>query len=1038
LRITCGKNTPLSPFPIGYYFTLTSTIVLVCTILYISLAVDSYAHPFYVDSTPKPFQNIPKSTGEVSVFFSEPIEISYSDISVLGPDGKVVSKNEPHNVNGQTSSIASTLQENLPPGIYTVNTKVLSAVDGHVVDNTFTFGIETDISASNANDEGGTTSPQSQKDILSIEESASRFPGYVGQIIAFGVTFAMLWLWKPFDQVPWLSKFLLQYRSLVSNIATMILIVGSSLILASGVAMIIVQSISVDATILEIISTKFGNVWAIRMIQASALTILAVGIYRKNGQHGTQLNRTEILAVLALGFSLLITYSLIAHAAASNQLLAILADFCHSVVASIWIGGVIFLAFAAVPKLAALQLDDTIKAVVLSILIPRFSTIIVVALGVILITGPSLLWTLESDLGIVLASLYGKVLLVKLFIGLAMIVIGAFHQFISQKKFSTWVITSTRVAQTFNRNTYDASLNTMPKVGFVKNVRRFEKTLKAEAALGIGLLVMVSLMANMALPSGEFPAYERVNGRDATEVSSTSASASILENISQSREYSSTAYLDNGQKIQLTINPFAVGQNTFEISFFNSNNSISESINSLMIKLTQVERGIGPIVIEAIKQSPGRYSADAAFSLAGRWTVEILGEATEPGTPNMVAIFDVQVKPRISDLQFTVEEYKIPQQSLPLYPIYDQVRRTIWVGDSTPESGRIWEFDIETKNYTVHSISNASLITMTALGNDGQIWYLDPTKNILGKYDPVSKDNLQFTIPIEGISSAMAVDEFQNVWLTIGGQSNGIVRFSPHSNEFTLYEIPTANSLPTDITVDRQGKVWFTESVGKVGKLDPATGNITEYQPFGTNLEEPSAILSDPKDSRVYVSEHEGKAISVLDPVFDTFSKYPITSPEGLPFGMALDDYGNLWFAQHVIDKIGLIDPESNDMTEERIPTNGSFVQWLVPDDQGRIWFAEQRGSSLGAINMALQPNAVIQDEERNAGQRPSLRQGAGLATGSGPANIPQLNFGFADILGPLIAVGIIVSAALYSKNVLDLDRNIVLARQSGPKISKQ
>ena len=115
---------------------------------------------------------------------------------------------------------------------------------------------------------------------------------------------------------------------------------------------------------------------------------------------------------------------------------------------------------------------------------------------------------------------------------------------------------------------------------------------------------MVSLMANMALPSGEFPAYERVNGSDGTDVSYTSASASILENISQSREFSRTAYLDNGQKIQLTINPFTVGQNTFEISFFNSNNSIAEFINSSMIKLTQVERGIGPIMIEAIETVP--------------------------------------------------------------------------------------------------------------------------------------------------------------------------------------------------------------------------------------------------------------------------------------------------------------------------------------------------------------------------------------------------------------------------------------------------
>ena len=152
-----------SPFPTRYCFIITATIVLLCIILTISLAGDSFAHPFYVDSTPKPFQNIPKSTGEVSVFFSEPIKLSYSEISVLGPNGKVVSENDAHNVNGQTSSIATTLQENLPPGIYTVNTKVLSAVDGHVVDNTFTFGIGTDISASNASDERGTTRPHNPK-----------------------------------------------------------------------------------------------------------------------------------------------------------------------------------------------------------------------------------------------------------------------------------------------------------------------------------------------------------------------------------------------------------------------------------------------------------------------------------------------------------------------------------------------------------------------------------------------------------------------------------------------------------------------------------------------------------------------------------------------------------------------------------------------------------------------------------------------------------------------------------------------------------
>jgi copper transport protein len=1018
---------------------ITIVIVSVSSVLCISFAIESSAHPFYVDSTPKPFQNIPRSPAEVSIFFSEPIELPYSEISVLGPDGNIVNNKDAHNVNGQPSSIAASLKENLPPGVYTVNTKVLSAVDGHVVDNSFIFGIGAEVTTSN---EGkgqisGINGRQSQKDILSLEESVSRFPGYIGQVIAFGVAFALIWLWKPFNQVPWLSEFLMPFRRQLSNSATKILILGVSLVLVSGVAMIIVQSAAVDATVLEIISTKFGNVWTIRMIQASALLLLVVGIYRKNARQGNQIKTSEIVAILALAISLLVTYSLIAHAAASNQPLAILADFCHSIVASIWIGGVIFLAFACIPKLASFRSNDNIKAIVLSILLPRFSTIVVVALGIILITGPSLLWTLENDLEITLASLYGKALLGKLSIGLAMIALGGYHQFLGQKKFSDLAVSSTNVASTYTSVTLDWNSNTKPSTHILKNITRLNKSLKVEAALGLGLLFMVSLMANMALPSGEFPAYERVNSEDGRAEFSASGLDNLLGNrsLSNEKEFSETVYLANGDRIQLRIEPFTIGQNSFEVTYFD-NNSFAQFINSSTIKLTQVERGIGPIVVDMSNYSQGVFRADAAFPFAGRWAVEVLGESIKSGLPNMVAIFDLQVKPRLFDLQFSVEEYKTPQPSLPLYPIYDPIKRSIWVGDSMPGTGRIWEFNIESKNYTLHHIRNTSLITILALGSDGKIWYLDPTKSIVGRYDPLTKGIEQYIIPVEGITSGMAIDEMQDIWLTVGGQSNKIVRLSPTGNNFTIYEIPTPNSLPTAIAVNGQGNVWFTESIGKVGRLDPTSGNITEFEPKGWSLIEPTAILPDQKRSKLYISEHEGQAVSVLDSVFDTFSRYPIVSSEGLPFGMALDAYGNVWFAQHVIDKIGVLDYENGEIGEVNVPTNGSFIQWLVPDDQGRIWFAEQRGSSLGRISMVLNPAAgsgtsqAIQEEDEREGSHSGQEQRLGDTVGRRSPSVPELNFGFADILGPLIAGGIITSSVLYSKNVLDVRRNIDIANR--------
>jgi copper transport protein len=535
-------------------------------------------------------------------------------------------------------------------------------------------------------------------------------------------------------------------------------------------------------------------------------------------------------------------------------------------------------------------------------------------------------------------------------------------------------------------------------------------------------------MANMALPSGEFPAYERANAEDITELG-TAASASLPNE----KEFSEIAYLANGNRIQLNIKPFTLGQNTFEVTYYDSNNSIARFINSSTIKLTQVERGIGPIEVDMSNQSLGVFSVDTAFSLAGKWTVQVLGESIRQGTPNMVGIFDVDVKPSLSELQFSIEEYKTPQPSLPLYPIYDALTRKIWVGDSMPGSGRLWEFDIESENYMSHPINNVSLITTTSIGNDGKIWYLDPTKSIVGNYDPKTNGTEQYTIPIEGVPSGMAIDlrQQEDVWLAVGGQSNSIVKLSPSSGNFTLFEIPTPDSLPTSVAVDSQGYVWFTESIGKVGRLDPVSGNITEYQPSDTSLEEPTAILPDPESSNVYISEHEGKAISVLDPVLNLFYGYPAVNPDGLPFGMTLDAYGNVWFAQHVIDEIGVLDTTNGEISEVKVPTRGSFVQWLVPDDQGRIWFAEQRGSSLGAISMVLVPESVSPasgqvplDQPRNDNGSVGEGEDTAVTTGTGASSLP-VGLGYEDLLGPLIAAGVIAAAILYSKNVINLSRNV-------------
>ncbi|MGI0020891.1 MAG: DUF4149 domain-containing protein, partial [Nitrososphaera sp.] len=936
----------------------------------------AYAHPITIDSIPEPFASVPSTPREVSVVFSEPIEMSYSKISVLGPDGSRVDTNDPHQVGGDTATIAITLQPSLPEGVYTVTTKVLSAVDGHVIESAFTFGIGATPTQTPVGPEGA------PNDILSPAESASRFPGMVGQVMAVGAAFGTLWLWRPLERVPWLSGAIASRRSSIDLGMLKLVMIGAALVLASNAAIIAVQAIDIGAGISEAIATRFGSVWTTRMIESSILMIIAFAVWRKAANSNTSPTRAEMLAILVMGFAVLVTSSLIAHGAATGQVAAILVDFFHNAAASIWIGGLILMGFVAVPKLASLA-DERARSAAISILIPRFSTIVVTILGLALITGPLLLFFIESDLSLTLASTYGKVLAAKLGLAGVMVAMGAYSQFIVQKKaVSAMAGGGSRVS--------------------VGSLGSFGRMLKAEAGVGIALLLLVSLMANSALPEGEFPQYRRQQGDQAAFAEKPA-----------SQQYVQTIYTSTG-RIDLSIDPFVVGQNKFTVSFFDG--GIAQEVTEATIKLTQVDRNIGPIPVDAKKASPGVFTADAAFSLPGRWMVEI--EGVRPQSANIVASLDVEVRPAISSLSFDLKEYKTPEPSLPLFPVFDEERQSIWAGDTLPRSSRIWQLDVQNGNYTKYPIGNVTLITQVVVDQSRKLWYIDPTESKLGLYDPDEKTNVQYILPSQGVISGLAQDGEGNLWMPVV-QANQVVKFIPGNESFAQFDIPTPESRPVGISADRSGNIWLAESTGRIALIDVATGEIEEFEPSGSNkLVVPTAVFPDPDGHDVYVAEHDGHTVTAFNPLFRTFREYPQLNEGGLPFGMAKDAFGNLWYAQHEIDRLAVIDPRTGEGTEVKIPTAGSFVQWLTSDDKGRIWFAEQRGAAIGVVAVTAKPQAPPQP----GGGEPEKP-----TTG-----VPDLGFSLAEAAGPAIVAGIVLSGLFYAKSAMDLKRNVRAAEKIG------
>src|SRR5438132_7963344 len=416
-------------------FQIILIVAIVSSIVFVIPNIpNSYGHASITKSDPAPSQSLDTQPSKVDVYFDDLIDIRYSQLKVLNSSGVEIQLKDLHYIDNDEHTLSVSLPPRLKDGIYTVQTKVLDQTDGHVTNPAFVFGI------GQAVPQNFSSSTASNYEVISIPEAIARFPALVGQVIVVGISFATLWLWGPISRIPWLGNSLTETRTRIDSSMLKLAVIGSVIILSSGFVMIAVQAYSINAGILDAISTKFGSIWIIRMIASSILFGLSFTMYHKIKKSNTIPPKINILGLFGIGLVVLATTSLISHGAATGKILPLILDFIHNVAASLWIGGIIYIAFIFMPKIKQL-VDQNISVPVLSILIPRFSTITITILGAIAITGPFLLYSLENNLALTLASTYGKILIVKLSLAASMIALGAYNQMIIQKQaFSTTMI----------------------------------------------------------------------------------------------------------------------------------------------------------------------------------------------------------------------------------------------------------------------------------------------------------------------------------------------------------------------------------------------------------------------------------------------------------------------------------------------------------------------------------------------------------------------------------------------------------------------
>jgi virginiamycin B lyase len=169
-----------------------------------------------------------------------------------------------------------------------------------------------------------------------------------------------------------------------------------------------------------------------------------------------------------------------------------------------------------------------------------------------------------------------------------------------------------------------------------------------------------------------------------------------------------------------------------------------------------------------------------------------------------------------------------------------------------------------------------------------------------------------------------------NIYIAVM-RGNKIARFNTQAKTFKEWDLPEG-AQPHGLLVDSRGQVWYTgNGNGTIGRLDPATGKVTEHRaPSGGD---PHTLVID-EAGVIWFTVQGGNRIGRLDTRTGKMTEYPTA---GRPYGIALDKAGNVWFCQISAGKLGRLDPKTGTITELALD-RGSQPRRMAAAPDGSLW----------------------------------------------------------------------------------------------------
>jgi copper transport protein len=611
------------PFKIKSLIVVTTLVFLIVIIplFYLPEITTVKGHAIPDSYTLKPNSLLEKSESfpsSISILFSERPEPKISHIHVTNSEGERMDNND-FKITGENDRRGTVTvdKDRIRDGIYSISWNTLSLDDGHVAKGTSVVGVGVGSYLP-----AGTV-PKTVTDnniVYSPAMAIVKIPIVVGEVYVLGFVFSQLFIWKdiPKQELRNIIHSLLRRRFTNSIIAiSIVMVIAATLIpVFQSTTISETQSDYFKNLALLYFETTNGIAWLIRIISC---VIIAFAAYYYGRAVTNELNRsiytrsrnkaTILLYILLAAVSIFIaTNSFTSHSSslATWSQLGIIADFVHSVVVSIWIGGLMYILYLLLPNVITISNNISGKVQqfiaqpisILMLILSRFSVVSTICLGVVGITGLFLAWLHIQNMDELLLSDYGRTLIIKLSLILPVVILGGYHQF--------WISRKLKLIYFERLNNVNDSSNT-------SSIQRFSSlktSVKIECILALGVLCVASFLTVTSPPTAS-------QNNEVVQLNPNGAMSSAAQD-----ELVRTLETQ-GIPIRLVISPFVTGFNNFTVNILGGNENIGQLSNA-SIEFRKSDLSLGPIFANLAKNNDTSYSVNGGYlSQPGLWDAKV-------------------------------------------------------------------------------------------------------------------------------------------------------------------------------------------------------------------------------------------------------------------------------------------------------------------------------------------------------------------------------------------------------------------------------